>query len=194
MCLPQRIPIPSQVDTAIGCGHSLLRPPSGGRLRKCGMLSHSHLLIPQQCASPSSRALDLTRTRTSYRALTLAALVPSHTCTPTLSVPLDSNLLQEPADMPPVLPSTPDAQPHPETELLNVDPDTPLSPSDHDMGYDEQFVKPEGRPGDTAALWAAYVSLRSIFLCQFADPEHPFICASAVPWPGVRRGGCLSHD
>ncbi|EJF65714.1 hypothetical protein BD309DRAFT_848523 [Dichomitus squalens] len=27
------------------------------------------------------------------------------------------------------------------------------------MGYDEQFLKPEGRPGDKIAEWAAYVSL-----------------------------------
>lgn len=63
--------------------------------------------------------------------------------------------------MPPVGPSTTDSQyphPHPESEPLNVDPDTPLSPSNDDMGFDEQFLKPEGRPGDVAALWAASVS------------------------------------
>ncbi|KAM5539033.1 hypothetical protein V8D89_007256 [Ganoderma adspersum] len=61
--------------------------------------------------------------------------------------------------MPPVLSSTDSPHPRPESEPLNVDPDVPLSPSnDDDMGYDEQFVKPEGRPGDAAALWAASVS------------------------------------
>lgn len=81
--------------------------------------------------------------------------------------------------MPPVLPSTPDAQyPHPETEPLNVDPHTPLFPSDHDMGYDEQFVKPEGRPGDVAALWAAYVRPRTLSLFHSARLEFSFIRAS----------------
>ncbi|PIL23848.1 hypothetical protein GSI_13599 [Ganoderma sinense ZZ0214-1] len=61
--------------------------------------------------------------------------------------------------MPPVVPSTDSAHPHPESEPLNVDPDAPLSPSNgDDMGYDEQFVKPEGRPGDVPALWAACAS------------------------------------
>nr|AIY34644.1 hypothetical protein [Polyporus umbellatus] len=45
----------------------------------------------------------------------------------------------------------------PEYELLNVEEsDTPTLA---DMGYDEQFVKPEGRRGDVAAQWAAYISL-----------------------------------
>nr|VWO98805.1 Pre-mRNA-splicing ATP-dependent RNA helicase PRP28 (EC [Ganoderma boninense] len=61
--------------------------------------------------------------------------------------------------MPPVVPST-DSASHPESEPLNLDPDAPLSPSndDDDMGYDEQFLKPESRPGDAAALWVACVS------------------------------------
>ena len=37
--------------------------------------------------------------------------------------------------------------------------DTPLHPEDAHMGYDEQFVKPEGRQGDVVAQWAAYVRL-----------------------------------
>ena len=51
---------------------------------------------------------------------------------------------------------------HPEYVPLNVDPDTPLS-EDIDMGCDEQFVKPEGRQGDVAAKWAAYVRCRPFF-------------------------------
>ncbi len=83
--------------------------------------------------------------------------------------------------MPPVGPSTTDSQyphPHPESEPLNVDPDTPLSPSNDDMGFDEQFLKPEGRPGDGAALWAASVRHRTPFLCQTSNLKCAFIRAS----------------
>ena len=78
--------------------------------------------------------------------------------------------------MPPVVPSTDSPHPHPESEPLNVDPDVPLSPSnDDDMGYDEQFLKPEGRPGDAAALWAASVGDHSLFLRQSVNLGRSFV-------------------
>lgn len=45
-----------------------------------------------------------------------------------------------------------------EYEPLNVDPDTPLAGS-IEMGSGEAFLKPEGRQGDVAAQWVAYVRL-----------------------------------
>ena len=50
-----------------------------------------------------------------------------------------------------------DTPPHDasEQEPFIVEPDTPNHPED--MGFDEQFAKPEGRQGDVIALWAAYV-------------------------------------
>ena len=42
-----------------------------------------------------------------------------------------------------------------EREPFVLEPDTPLAVED--MGFDEQFDKPEGRPGDVIAQWAAYV-------------------------------------
>ena len=44
----------------------------------------------------------------------------------------------------------------PEYEPLNVDSES-LTAERIDMGFDEQFVKPEGRQGDVAAQWTAYV-------------------------------------
>ncbi|KAI0781094.1 hypothetical protein BD413DRAFT_20793 [Trametes elegans] len=49
------------------------------------------------------------------------------------------------------------------------------SPESSDMGYDEQFVKPEGRRGDTTALWSALTAgaifLVSTWVITFAN--HP---------------------
>ena len=61
------------------------------------------------------------------------------------------------------------AQPHHsafefERQPLILEPDTPVTPEAprDSMGYDEQFVKPEGRRGDAIALWAALVRVFSV--------------------------------
>lgn len=58
--------------------------------------------------------------------------------------------------MPALASSTSPELSDPEAVPLTLDPDTPTVEA-IDMGFDEQFVKPEGRPGDVAAQWAAYV-------------------------------------
>ncbi|RPD65981.1 hypothetical protein L226DRAFT_608899 [Lentinus tigrinus ALCF2SS1-7] len=64
--------------------------------------------------------------------------------------------------MPALASSTTPERSDPEAEPLTLDPDTPTIET-LDMGFDEQFVKPEGRPGDVAAQWAAYISV-GVFL------------------------------
>ena len=63
------------------------------------------------------------------------------------------------------------AQPHHsafefERQPLILEPDTPVTPEaprgSNSMGYDEQFVKPEGRRGDAIALWAALVRVYNV--------------------------------
>ncbi|KAI0807172.1 hypothetical protein C8Q74DRAFT_1213187 [Fomes fomentarius] len=60
--------------------------------------------------------------------------------------------------MSPISSSTTAERSDPEYEPLNVDPDTPLADS-IDMGSGEAFLKPEGRRGDVAAQWVAYISV-----------------------------------
>ena len=77
--------------------------------------------------------------------------------------------------MPPIVSptaATGAAYSEPEEEPLNVDTDTPLTPlnASDDMGFEEQFLKPEGRPGDEIAAWAAYVRLLyHVFSSHFRD-------------------------
>ena len=66
-----------------------------------------------------------------------------------------------------------------EQEPFIVEPDTPLHPEDAHMGYDEQFVKPEGRQGDVVAQWAAYVRLdHHIFFSVSPSDRSAFLLAS----------------